>query len=322
MTEEKAQEQTDIILGKREIEPKTELQTTPQNLLSQAIAQGLSIEHLEKLMNLQERWEKNQAIKAYYEAFAGFQSKCPVLDRQGKVDFETRTGGHTKYNFAELGYISEIIKPIMKECGLSYRFEFDDLDNGQMICWCIITHIQGHSERSKIKVGKDGSGNKNDIQSIGSARSYAQRYSLISALGLTTADEDNDGESSEKQREEPKAKTKSEKQPEKEKENDIKKLIEDTRTIKELANIWAGLSAGNQKAFKSVKDAQKEKIRLSIIQKPIEETDSIFDIEDKLKMLNTKVELDTFIRTNMKALDDLNNANINKQIQQLQVSLT
>ena len=38
----------------------------------------------------------------------------------------------------------------------------------------------------------DTSGSKNSIQSRGSAVSYLQRYSLVGALGLTTADEDMD----------------------------------------------------------------------------------------------------------------------------------
>ena len=44
-----------------------------------------------------------------------------------------------------------------------------------------------------MESGLDTSGAKNDIQQKGSTQTYLQRYTLIGALGLTTADEDNDG---------------------------------------------------------------------------------------------------------------------------------
>jgi hypothetical protein len=47
-----------------------------------------------------------------------------------------------------------------------------------------------------MSAGADSTGNKNNIQSIGSTRTYLQRYTLVGALGLSTADEDNDGKTS------------------------------------------------------------------------------------------------------------------------------
>ena len=58
---------------------------------------------------------------------------------------------------------------------------------------CYISHIDGHTEKTSMESGLDTSGAKNDIQQKGSTQTYLQRYTLIGALGLTTADEDNDG---------------------------------------------------------------------------------------------------------------------------------
>ena len=44
-----------------------------------------------------------------------------------------------------------------------------------------------------MEVQADKSGSKNVIQAVGSAVTYGQRYTLIGALGITTADEDIDG---------------------------------------------------------------------------------------------------------------------------------
>lgn len=322
MDEQKAQQQTDIILGKTEIEPKTEIQTTPQTFISQAISQGLSIEHLEKLMNLQERWEANQARKLFFEALSNFQSNCPTLEKTKLVSF-----GTTKYKYAPLGEIATTIKESMNNAGLSHRWEMID-ETDLITCTCIISHVSGHSEKTSMSAKKDNSGGKNEIQSRGSTITYLQRYTLIAALGISTADEDNDATTvNEKQqhREEP-MKSSSKQEPPKVESPKMevanpKTGIEATRTMKELANVWAALTAKQKKDSASVKDAQKEKIRLSIITTPISETDSIFDIEDKLKMLNTKIEVENFIRLNMKTLDELNNTNINKQILHLQNTL-
>jgi hypothetical protein len=161
--------------------------TTPATFLSQAIQAGLSIDHLERLMKMQQEWESNQAKKAFLSALSKFQAICPVIEKKKQVTFN-----QTKYKYADLGEISETIKPAIEACGLSYRWEFDESDN-KYTCYCIVSHIDGHNEHSKMTAEKDTSGNKNAIQAIGSARTYLQRYTLIAALGITTADEDNDG---------------------------------------------------------------------------------------------------------------------------------
>jgi hypothetical protein len=52
---------------------------TPLTLLEQAIAKNMDLAQLEKLMDMQERWEKRQAEKAFSEAMSSFQSFAPVI---------------------------------------------------------------------------------------------------------------------------------------------------------------------------------------------------------------------------------------------------
>lgn len=59
---------------------------------------------------------------------------------------------------------------------------------------CIISHVDGHDESTTMSAEADTSGNKNAIQSRGSSVTYLQRYTLIGALGISTADEDVDGQ--------------------------------------------------------------------------------------------------------------------------------
>jgi thioredoxin-like negative regulator of GroEL len=70
--------------------------STPNDLLAQAIDKGLTVEALEKLVALQERWEAGQARKAFFDAFTTFQSEAPDLRKTKSVSFG-KEGGKTEY---------------------------------------------------------------------------------------------------------------------------------------------------------------------------------------------------------------------------------
>ena len=159
----------------------------PMTLMQQAISGGASIETLEKLMALQERWEAKQAQKGFYEALSEFQVNAPEIRKSKKVSF-----GNTEYNFAPLADIDRQIKPVMKSLGFSKRWEIQD-SGDKIKVTCIITHEMGHSEKTTMESGADTSGSKNPIQARGSAIEYMKRYTLLGALGITTADSDIDG---------------------------------------------------------------------------------------------------------------------------------
>ncbi|OCG59015.1 ERF family protein [Gilliamella sp. Fer4-1] len=154
----------------------------PINLIDKAITKGTDIASLEKLMDLQERWEKSQAQKEFNRALAKFQQECPTLTKN-------KAAHNCKY--APLGDIIAQIKDVLFDNGLSIRFE-QDHSNGITVS-CIVSHLDGHSESTTMSASPDKSGNKNDVQAIGSTVTYLQRYTLIGALGITTADEDMDG---------------------------------------------------------------------------------------------------------------------------------
>lgn len=167
--------------------PATEV--NPASLLEMAVKQDLDIVKLEKLMELQERFQKNQARRNYFEAMSLFQSLVPEITKSKLISF-----GNTKYKFAPLGEIDAQIKSAMNECGLSKRWELSYPDGNKIECRCVITHKDGHSENTIMQGIGDTSGNKNLIQQSASTITYLQRYTLIAALGLTTADEDNDAQ--------------------------------------------------------------------------------------------------------------------------------
>lgn len=164
---------------------------TPSDLLAMAIDKNLDIDKLEKLMAMKERWDAQQAKKAFVAALTDFQEQCPDLRKTKKVSFDTRNGV-TEYNYAPLGDIDRQIKKLLKEHGLSKSWKINDV-GGKIKVSCTITHIEGHSETTEMEADADTSGSKNPIQAKGSTVEYLKRYTLIGALGLTTADQDIDG---------------------------------------------------------------------------------------------------------------------------------
>lgn len=166
----------------------------PTNLIEIALKHNAPIEQLEKLLALQERFEDRQAVKSFLIAKSEFQSRCPVLKKSKKVGFTSKkTGSTVSYSFTPLGEIAYQIKDVLKDCGLSYRWETKD-DNGKISITCIVSHIDGHSESNSMSANKDDTGMKNQIQQIGSTMTYLQRYTLIGALGISTADSDMDAQ--------------------------------------------------------------------------------------------------------------------------------
>ena len=159
----------------------------PSDLIAQAIDKGLTVEALEKLVALQERWEANQARKAFFEAFTKFQSTCPDIRKTKDVAFK-----EVKYSYAPLSDITRQISKALEDVQMNYRWEIQDNEK-EIKVTCLVSHIDGHTERTTMMANPDTSGSKNVIQARGSAIEYLKRYTLIGALGLSTADSDIDG---------------------------------------------------------------------------------------------------------------------------------
>lgn len=168
---------------------------TPMAMLSQAVANGASLEMVTKLMDLQERVEKAQGRKAFDIAVAAAKGEIGPIFKDRQVDF-TSQKGRTNYRHESFGGIASAIGPVLDRHGLSYRFRASQ-DGGRVSVTCVLAHRDGYSEENTLAAGNDTSGNKNDIQAIGSTTTYLQRYTLKLALGLSTTDKDDDGQGSE-----------------------------------------------------------------------------------------------------------------------------
>ncbi len=163
-------------------------QTTPAHLLNIAIEKGADLDKLEKLMDLQMRWEQNNARKAYHEAMAQFKANPPEIEKDKKVAY-----GNTKYNHASLSNVTAKINSELSKYGLSASWTTTQTDKGVTVT-CKISHVLGHSEETSLTAGLDKSGAKNDIQALGSTISYLERYTILALTGLATSEMDDDGQ--------------------------------------------------------------------------------------------------------------------------------
>jgi len=166
-------------------------ENSPAAMIQAAISGNADLEKLEKLMQIQERWEANEAKKAYVVAMAAFKANPPRIEKTKQVSFATAKG-KTEYKHALLADAAEIINKALSANGLSATWKTCQQEN-KITVTCMITHKMGHSESTSLTASPDDSGGKNSIQAIGSTVSYLERYTLFSLTGLASHDMDDDG---------------------------------------------------------------------------------------------------------------------------------
>lgn len=182
-------------LSIQDIEPvrkSTALATaTPGYLLQLAVEQGADLDRLERLMALQERWEANEARKAYVAAMAAFKREPIDVYKSKMVGYRDRNENLVGYSHATLSDVTDAVGPVLARHGLSYRWNVEQ--SNTVAVECVLTHELGHSESIRMVAPPDASGKKNAIQQIASAVTYLQRYTLLAITGTSTKDYDDDG---------------------------------------------------------------------------------------------------------------------------------
>ena len=171
---------------------------TPMDMIARAVANGASIEMIERLVSLKKDVEADEARKAFVSAMAAFKAVEIKIEKKKHVGFDAKNGGsRTDYFHATLDQVTAAVGPELAKVGLSYRWKTEQLEGGIIQVTCIVRHALGHFEETMLRGSPDQSGNKNNIQAVGSTVSYLSRYTLMSALGLASADMDDDGRGSE-----------------------------------------------------------------------------------------------------------------------------
>lgn len=171
--------------------PAMPQQVNSEQLLTKAIESNASMDTIERMMDLRERINAENARAAFYQAMSKFQAECPVIQKSREVKGK---GGSTRYKYASLEDIVSQVSPLLDKYGLSFTVDTEHKD-GFIIAKCLVRHILGHESDSTFSVPIEKEAFMNEAQKAASAQSYAKRYAFMNAFGILTGDVDNDAQS-------------------------------------------------------------------------------------------------------------------------------
>lgn len=166
---------------------------SPLAIIDRALAQGVAVEQLGQLLDLQERWTKERRREAYHRDMCAAQMEMPTV-------IKSADNPHTRSKFARLEDLIQAIKPVYTRFGFSLTFGTAPCalpDHIRIVAK--IMHREGHFEVEAIDIPLDGAGARggkssmNATQATGSTYTYGQRYLTRMIFNLAIADEDNDG---------------------------------------------------------------------------------------------------------------------------------
>jgi len=162
----------------------TTTQTGAISLIQNALATGVSPEHLRELLAVRREWEADEARKAFNFAVSDFQRRAPIIAKADKAyDKE----------YARMDRIWREIRPLLTELGLSVTWQICELrDGGLCHVEGQLRHAHGHGEKLTMDVPvPELIKGQNKAQQMGSASTYAKRYAMTAALGIVTGDDDD-----------------------------------------------------------------------------------------------------------------------------------
>ncbi len=176
---------------KTEIIKKTEGSTlpdgnSPAEMIRMAVSGGADLDKMEKLLDLQMKYESNEAKKAYVKAMAAFKLNPPKITKD-------KMNSQYKSKYTSLGNLINTVNPSLSANALSASWDIEQ--NGMINVTCRLTHALGHSECASASAPLDTSGSKNAIQQIKSTITYLKGVTFESITGLASSDAnfDDDG---------------------------------------------------------------------------------------------------------------------------------
>lgn len=169
-----------------EIVPKT---VCNNDLIMMAIQKDFDVDRLEKLLNMQERHEKRQAEKAFYQAMAEFKRHPPQILKDTSAIVPTKAGT-MQYRYARLGAICTALTEALATHGLSASWKTVQ-ERQQITVTCTLEHRDGHTRSTSLS-GPMSDRGISEVQKMASTVTYLERYTLLAITGIATLDQDDD----------------------------------------------------------------------------------------------------------------------------------
>jgi hypothetical protein len=162
-----------------------------EEVIIDRIREGATLEEIKEYYRFLREIKADEAKVAFDADFVKLE--FPEIPRLGIIDMG-RGGMQRKY--ARWEDINEKVEPVLRSHGFRLRFDIIEENDTSLSLEAILVHRSGHSIKTRKKLPLDKSGSKNIVQAFGSTQSYAQRYSAIALLNLTSRGEDDDATSS------------------------------------------------------------------------------------------------------------------------------
>ena len=133
--------------------------------------------------------EKKQAREGAYEEFVMVQGK---LENVGKNREVNNRGGYG-YSYTDLGELLDRVRPALREHHFAVVWELSEM-HGRFVIVCMVVWKDGtcvaQSACPILGIHEQGGGRLNPMQEVGSAITYARRYTLLNCLCVACEDDD------------------------------------------------------------------------------------------------------------------------------------
>lgn len=118
-------------------------------------------------------------------ALAAVQAELPDVRKSETATVQTKTGGSYKYSYADLAAVSKAILPLLGKHGLAWVTK-PTITEGRFVLVYQLRHVSGEMETGEYPLPTG------TPQEIGSAITYARRYTLCSVTGVAPESDDDD----------------------------------------------------------------------------------------------------------------------------------
>lgn len=153
-----------------------------------AMDPNADIAKLERMLDMKERHEAQQAKAEADLAFARASAEFPEIPLNGK-------NNHTGQPYALLKDIIKYTRPVLAKYGFSLSFS-TEVTERDVIVTAELAHQGGHSRKNSLPLPRDTGAGRNAVQAVGSTQTYGQRYTAQAILGLSLGeDTEDDGRS-------------------------------------------------------------------------------------------------------------------------------
>lgn len=169
---------------------------TPMQLLQSAVAQGASIDTIERLAKLQREMVEYEAKVSFDEAMQRAQDGMKPIS----ADMHNKQTGSKYASYAKL---DRALRPIYSREGFSVSFNTGEPLAPEMVrILAYVSHKRGHTRNYQIDMPADGKGAKGgDVMTkthaTGAATSYGMRNLLKMIWNVAVGEDDEDGNTNE-----------------------------------------------------------------------------------------------------------------------------